>query len=163
MTQRHETLIMKLWRCHSAADPHTCEQYSIGLGEQMHNGNEVTQRCPQIHIRFTNLNISILLETRETIPCTWSLKVSLMSNFAPRMSWLVLTRMETTHKTKSPWREITVLDLFTTKALVLLGFSFMHQWLHRSWILAKSLLRKAATAALSASLRTTVSSVESSA
>ena len=30
-------------------------------------------------------------------------------------------------KTKSPWGWFTVLDLLTTKALVLLGFSITHQ------------------------------------
>ena len=53
--------------------------------------------------------------------------------------------------------------ILTTKAFVLLGFSIMHQWLHHSWILAKYLLREAATSGLSAGLRAIVSSVESSA
>ena len=39
-------------------------------------------------------------------------------------------------KTKSPWGGFTVLDLLTTKDIVLLGFRNMHQWLHHSWILA---------------------------
>ena len=59
-------------------------------------------------------------------------------------------------RSHSPW-------LLTTKALILLGFSIMHQWLHHYWILAKSLLREAATACLSAGLRTTTTNVESSA
>ena len=71
------------------------------------------------------------------------------------------TQMETPDKIKSPWGGLTVLDLVTTKALVLLGFHIMHQWLHHSWILAKSLLREAATAVLSAGLRTATSNVES--
>ena len=41
--------------------------------------------------------------------------------------------------------------------------SIMHQWLHHSWILAKSMLRETATAGLSTGLQTTASSVESSA
>ena len=35
--------------------------------------------------------------------------------------------IKTSDKTKSPWGQFTVLDLLTTRALVLLGFSFMHQ------------------------------------
>ena len=38
-----------------------------------------------------------------------------------------LTVMETPDKTKSQLRGFTVLDLLTTKALVLLGFSNIHQ------------------------------------
>ena len=79
------------------------------------------------------------------------------------MSRLGLVRKETPEKTKSPWGGLTVPDLLTTKALVLLGFSIMHQWLYHYWILAKSLLWEAATADLSAGLRTTASSVQSSA
>ena len=37
-----------------------------------------------------------------------------------------LARIETTDKTKSPWGGLTVLDLLTIKALVLLGFSIIH-------------------------------------
>ena len=37
------------------------------------------------------------------------------------------SEMETTDKTKSPWERFTVLDLLTTKAIVLLGFCIMHQ------------------------------------
>ena len=58
---------------------------------------------------------------------------------------------------------LTVLDLLITKALVSLGFSIMHRWLHYSWFLAKYLIWEAATAGLSHGLRTTASSVESSA
>ena len=47
------------------------------------------------------------------------------------------------------------------KALVLFGFSIMHQWLHHSRILAKCLLKKGATAGLSAGFQTTASNVES--
>ena len=36
-------------------------------------------------------------------------------------------QMETLDKTKSPLGEFTVLDILTTKAIVLLGFSFMNQ------------------------------------
>ena len=32
----------------------------------------------------------------------------------------------------SPWGGLTLLDLLTTKALVLLGFSILHEWLHHS-------------------------------
>ena len=39
----------------------------------------------------------------------------------------------------------------------------MHQLLHHSWIIGKSLLREAATAGLSADLQTTATSAESSA
>ena len=35
---------------------------------------------------------------------------------------------------------LTVKNLLTTNAVVLLGFSILHEWLHHSWILAKSLL-----------------------
>ena len=43
---------------------------------------------------LTNLKIPILWETRETIPRTWSSKVTLLSNFTPRMSRLGLAQME---------------------------------------------------------------------
>ena len=115
------------------------------------------------NIRFTNLKIPILWETQETIQCTRSSKVSMLSNVTPSMSRLGVTSIETPDKTKSPWGGLTVLDLLTTKALVLLGFIIMHQWWHHSWILAKSLLREAATPGLSAGLWTTASNVESSA
>ena len=46
------------------------------------------------NIRFPNLKIPILRETRETIPRTWFSKVSLLSNFTPRMSRLRLARMK---------------------------------------------------------------------
>ena len=85
--------------------------------------------------------MQILCGTRDTIPWTCSSKVSLLSNFIPRMSSLWLAWMETPDMTKSPWGGFTVLDLLTTNALVLLGFSFMHQWLLRSWILAMSWFR----------------------
>ena len=39
----------------------------------------------------------------------------------------VITQMETPDKTKSPWEGFTVLDLLTTKALILFGFIIMHQ------------------------------------
>ena len=97
------------------------------------------------------------------MPRTWSSKVGLLSNFTPRMSTSGLARIETPDKTKSPFGGLKVLDLLTTNGLVLLGFSIMHHWLHHPWILATSLLREAATAGLSAGLRTTASSVESSA
>ena len=84
-------------------------------------------------------------------------KVSLLPNFKPRMARLWLARIETPDKTKSPYGGLTVLDLLTTKILVLLG------WFRYSWIIAKSLLREAATASPSAGLRSTVSSVGSSA
>ena len=54
-------------------------------------------------------------------------EVSLLLNFTPRMSMLGLAQMEIPDKTKSPWGGLTVLDQRTTKALVLLGFSIMHQ------------------------------------
>ena len=53
--------------------------------------------------------------------------MSLLSNFTPRMSRFGLAQMETTDMTKSPWGGLTVRDLLTTKALVLLGLSIMHQ------------------------------------
>ena len=91
------------------------------------------QRCPQRHALPTS---KYQFFERHGRPRTWSSNVSLLL----------------------PWGRFTVLDLLTTKALVLLGFSIMRQWLHHSWILPKSLLRKAATAGLSAGLRTTVRS-----
>ena len=54
----------------------------------------------------------------------------------------------------------------TTKALVLLGFSIMHQWLHHFWVLSspvKDIQNRYPTAGLSAGLRTTARSVELSA
>ena len=129
------------WRWHSAADPRTGDN-TQGL---------------------TNIKISILWETRETIPRIWYSKVSIQSNFTPRMSRLGLAQMESPDRTKSPLGGFTGLDLLTTKALVLLGFSNMHQWLHPSWIVPKSQLRERAPAGLSAVLRRTASNVESSA
>ena len=57
-----------------------------------------------------------------------------------------LAHMETPDRTKSPWGWFTVLDLLKTKAVVLWGFSIMHQWSHHSWTPAKPLLREAAKA-----------------
>ena len=66
----------------------------------------------------------------------------------------------TSDKTKSQLGGLTVLDLLTTKASVLLGFSIMHQWLHHSWILAESLLREAATASCSSGSKLAVQACE---
>ena len=93
----------------------------------------------------------------------WSSNVSLLSNFTPRMWRLGPAQMETTDKTRSPWGGLTVQHLLITRAIVLLWFCIMHQWLHHFWIIAKSLLRETATAGLSAGLRTTPNNVESSA
>ena len=94
------------WRWHSAADP-TPENKTQGLGEYMQNSNgEKTE--VSTNIRFTNLKIPILWETRETIPRTWPLKVSLLSNFTARMSRVGLERIETADKTKSPWEGFPV-------------------------------------------------------
>ena len=145
------------WRGHLAADPHTGEQYSRigGTNAQKQRSNTVVST----KTRFTNLNIPILWKTREIIIRTWSSKVRWQANFKPRMSRLGLAQTEgNPDKTKSTRGGLTVLDLLTTKAVVLLGFSIIiHQWLHHSWILAKALLRKAATAGLSAGLQTTAS------
>ena len=65
----------------------------------------------------------------DRVPCTWYSKVSLLWNFTPRIATLGLAQMETPDKTTSPWGGFTVLDLLTTKALVLLGISTVHQWL----------------------------------
>ena len=99
---------------------------------------------------FINLKIPIIWETQEIIPHRWSSMVILLSNFMLWMFKLGLAQMETPEKTKSPWEGFTVLDLLTTKELISLGFIIMYQWLHHSWILAKSQLREAATAGLSA-------------
>ena len=79
-------------------------------------------------------NSNSLRDTGDKKSRTYSLKVSLLQNFTPRMSTLGLAQMETPDNTKSPWGGFTVLDLLTTKALVLLGFTIIHQWLHLSWI-----------------------------
>ena len=50
-------------------------------------------------------------------------------NFTPRIKRLGQVQMETPDKTKSPWGGFTIMHLLTTKALVLLEFSIMHQWL----------------------------------
>ena len=73
----------------------------------MQNRNEVTQTdwhrsVQRLDTEVSNLKIPILRETRETIPRTWSSKMSLLSNFTPRMSRLGLARIETPDKTKSP-------------------------------------------------------------
>ena len=120
----------------------------------MNRSNKVTQRCHK-DILCTNLIIPIFSETRETIPHTWSLKVGFMSNFTPRC------RGWDYHKWKPP--DKTPPDLLTTKALVLLWFSIVRQWLNYSWILAMSQLSEAETAGLFAGLRTTASSAASSA
>ena len=54
-------------------------------------------------------------------------------------------------------------ETIITKALVLFGFNIMYLWLHHFWILAKSLLKEAATVGLSAGLRKTATTVVSSA
>ena len=86
---------------------------------------------------FTKIKIPLLWETQETIQWTWNSKVSLLLNFMPRMLRLGLARIETPDMAKSPWGEFTVLDLLMTNALVLLGLSIIHQWLHHSWILGQ--------------------------
>ena len=43
---------------------------------------------------------------------------------------VTIARIQTPDKTKSAW--LTVMNLLTTKALVLLGFSIMHQLLQHS-------------------------------
>ena len=50
-------------------------------------------------------------------------------------------QMEIRVKTQSPWGGFRVPDLLTTKALVLFGFSIMHQCLHISWIQDKYLIK----------------------
>ena len=182
MTQRQESLIRaknghriytwhsSSWRWHSSADP-TPENNTRGLGEQMHSSNEATQRCPQRHASPTSIYQFFERQKRQYgAPMfqhykqpEWSSKVILLWNFTQRISTLGLAQMETVERIKSSWGGFTVQNLLTTKALVLWGFSIMHQRWHHSWILAKSLLRGAATAGLSAGLRTTASSVESSA
>ena len=99
----------------------TPENNTQGLGEQMQSNKESNTEV-STKSRFTNLKIPIIWETRETIPRRRSSKVSLLSNFTPRMSRLALPQMETADKTKSPWGGLTVLDLLTTKAFVLFGF-----------------------------------------
>ena len=85
----------------------------------MQNSNEVTQRCPQIYVSPTS--------KYQFTERHGSWKVSLPSNFMIRMSRLGPALMETPDKTKSPWGGLTVLDLLTTKALVLIGFSVVHK------------------------------------
>ena len=124
----------------------------------MENSNEVTQRCPQIYVSPTSKyqfserhgNQYHAHSLRRCTCCQTSLRLG-------------LARIEASDKTKSPRGGLTVLDLLTTKAFVLFGFSIMHQLLHHSWILAMSMLREGATAGMSAGSRTTASSVESSA
>ena len=71
-------------------------------------------------IHFNNLIIPIIGEKREIIPRTWSSKVSLLSNFATRMTRLGLAQIETPNKTKSPLGVDSVLDQLMTKAIDLL-------------------------------------------
>ena len=52
--------------------------------------------------------------------------VSLLLNFTPRMPRLGIARKQSPDKVTSPWGAFTILDLQTTIALVLLGFSIMH-------------------------------------
>ena len=90
----------------------TPENNTEGLGEQRQNINGVPQRYLQKNTEVSTLPTSeyqfSAWETRETIPRTWSSKVSLLSNFAQRMSRFELARIETTDKTKSPWGGLTV-------------------------------------------------------
>ena len=53
-----------------------------------------------IHAKYQLKNINFL-KTRDTLPHTWSSKVSMLSNFTPRMSRLGQVRMKTPDKTKS--------------------------------------------------------------
>ena len=134
MTQRRECLFRAKpgHRIHLALEklkmtfssrPHTEEQYQ-GLGVQMHSSNKAIQRCPQRH--SSPIPRETIPRTRETIPRTWSSKVSLLSSFTSRISRLGLAQTKTTDKTKSQWGGFTVLDLLTTKALVLSGFGIVH-------------------------------------
>ena len=138
----------------------TQENSTQGLGEHMQNSNEATQRVHK-HMFHQPQNTKPLSDTaNNTMHMVFDgeLTVKLHTKDVE-----VGTRIETPDKTKPIWGGLKVLDLLMTWALVLLIFSMMYQWLHHSWILAKSLLRDAATADVSAGLRTTASNVEPSA
>ena len=131
----------------------TPENNTQGLEEQMHSSNEATQRLlhqPQNtnSLRNTRDNTehiffegepAVILHAKNT-------EVGGSANENPRQDKVTMGRVHSPGSTNH-------------QSLSLLVFSIMHH----SWILAKSLLREAATAGLSAGLRTTVSNVESSA
>ena len=71
----------------------TPENNTRGLGEQMQNSKEVSQTCPRTHVSPTSK-----YKFPETISRRWSLKVSLLYNFTPRMSRLGIAQIETPDK-----------------------------------------------------------------
>ena len=73
------------------------------------------------NIRFTKIKIPILSETRGNNTMRMVFECDLEVNLHAKDVELGLARIETPHKTKSPWGGLTVLDLLTTKAMVLLG------------------------------------------
>ena len=124
---------LRSWRWHS-----TPENSSSSIIRR--TNTKLQRRYTEVckNIRFTTSKYQFSETLGKLYSGTWSLKVSFISNVQPGMSRLGPARIETPDKTKSPWGGFTALDLLTTKALVLLGFSIMHQWLHHSWILSKS-------------------------
>ena len=79
--------------------------------------------------RFTNLKIPILCETRPEDDATHMvIEGEPAVKFHTKNVKLGLPEIETPDKTKLPWGGgFSVLCLLTAKALVLLGFSIMHQ------------------------------------
>ena len=129
----------------------------------MHKCNEVTLRYPQSHASTTSKYQ--FAERREkqyisfmVFECELAVKLHTKDVDAG-------TSVDgTPDETESPLGGFTFLHLLITiKTLVLVEFRIMHQWLSHSWILAMSLSREVSIAGMSAGLRITTSSVESSA
>ena len=112
----------------------------------MQNSNSVTQMCPHIYVSPTSKyqfserhGEQYHAHGLRMWDCCQASRqgcrgYSTSSDRNPRQGQVTMLRVH------SPWS--------TTKALVMLWFSIMHQRLHHSWILAKSLLREAATSLL---------------
>ena len=110
MTQRQKTLIgtkpghrihlvLKKLKVAFSSRPSHQNRFCISTNKCKKRQRSSTE--VSTNIRFTNLKMTILREKRETIPPTWSSKVSLLSNFTPRMSMLGLARIQTRDNTMS--------------------------------------------------------------
>ena len=100
----------------------TLENHTPGLGQQMHNSNEVTPRCPQSHASPTSkYQFSARHEKQyHAFECELAVKLhakdvnaETSANGKPRQD-------------QATMRGFTVLDLLTPKSLLSLGFSIMH-------------------------------------
>ena len=92
------------------------------LGEQMHSSNEITQRCPQRHATPTSKYQFFEKHGKQyhehglrRWDCCQTSREGCRGCHS--LKW------KHPDKTKSPWGRFTILDLVTTEALALLGFS----------------------------------------